>query len=401
MAIINIVTPPLSKKKFSGGILCIMQYASGLKKKGHQVNIVPILPCDKPTWFDTEKMLILPSFFERLTWVFKLFNKIVWSNGGIIKNLKGEGKENLRRFLESLFFLNYRFVSYELARSITLSYIREVMPEADITLATSFQTALPVALYGTGSKYYFMQHFELLFKNEFPNPLLAGLDAKQSYCLNLNMIANSPWLKAKLESEIPDSQASLCPNAIDHTIFYGEPKLATDSQEIKIISYGGRDAIWKGFREMAEAMKLVRSSMPELNIRWLVYGDSLLPPDNDIASYEALGFLGSKELANAYRDADILLSASWYESFPLFPLEAMACGLPVITTQAGTESYAIPNETAEVVEAQNPDSIANGLIKLLTNKDYRNYIARNGNKISKNFTWEKSVEKMEEILLKK
>jgi len=39
-----------------------------------------------------------------------------------------------------------------------------------------------------------------------------------------------------------------------------------------------------------------------------------------------------------------------YESFPLFPLEAMACGLAVITTAPGTEDYAVNQENCLVVE---------------------------------------------------
>jgi glycosyltransferase involved in cell wall biosynthesis len=182
-------------------------------------------------------------------------------------------------------------------------------------------------------------------------------------------------------------------------VFVGQPKPETGSDKVRIISYGGRLAEWKGFREMAAAVRIARMRLPQTNIRWQVYGTSVLRPDNPIAPYEELGFLKQSELAAAYRNADILLSASWYESFPLFPLEAMACGLPVITTQYGTEEYAVHGVTAEVVQPRNEQSIADGLIRLIRNRSYRSEIAMRGHKASKKFTWDASVSRLEQILL--
>ena len=213
------------------------------------------------------------------------------------------------------------------------------------------------------------------------------------------MIANSSWLRGKLKEAVGLNDIALCPNAIDHAIFYGEPKESRNSQEVVLISYGGRNAAWKGFREMAEAVAIVRRSLPAVKIEWRVYGDALLPPKNEIADYTPLGFLLPPILAQEYRKADILLSASWYESFPLFPIEAMACGLPVVTTQLGTEDYANPGVTAEVVEPQSPESIACGVLSLIHDPSRCAKIARAGNAKSKEFTWERSVQVFESILL--
>uniref|UniRef100_UPI00261C75C6 glycosyltransferase family 4 protein n=1 Tax=Geobacter sp. TaxID=46610 RepID=UPI00261C75C6 len=175
-------------------------------------------------------------------------------------------------------------------------------------------------------------------------------------------------------------------------------RYANDTGSIKVISYGGRGVAWKGFLEMARAMALTRSRLSDRTIEWLVFGDAILPPDNPIAPYIPLGFLKPEALCQAYNKADILLSASWYESFPLFPVEAMACGLAVITTQAGTEDYAFHAETAHIVESRNVESIADGLCKLIVDIDYRNNLASNGEVMAARFTWESSVDTMEKIL---
>jgi glycosyltransferase involved in cell wall biosynthesis len=213
------------------------------------------------------------------------------------------------------------------------------------------------------------------------------------------MIANSSWLKNKLQKEYPDSQISLCPNAIDHSIYRGEPRLAVNSKHVTLISYGGRNAEWKGFKEMVAAVAIARRELPDITIEWKVFGDALIGPDNPDAPYTSLGFLPPLQLAEEYKKADILLSASWYESFPLFPVEAMACGLPVITTQAGTEEYAFHGDTAEIVTPKSPSAIAEGIVRLIKNPEYRNQLAIRGEAMSQNFTWQKSVQRLEEIFI--
>jgi glycosyltransferase involved in cell wall biosynthesis len=290
----------------------------------------------------------------------------------------------------------------DLAPAVSASYLKSVLPAADVTLATEYATALPVKLFGRGRLFYFMQHFEALFAVDNADPYVAETQALLTYHLGLEMIANSSWLKKKVEGEAPGAQVRLCLNAINHNVFFGEPRLTNHPNEVTVISHsGGGRRTWKGFREMVEAVAIARRSLPGVTIRWQVYGTpALLPPQNPVAPYEPLGFLQPSDLAQAYRKADVLLGASWYESFPLFPLEAMACGLGVVTTPEGTEDYAIHEQTAEIVYPKDPESIARGLIRVIRDAAYRFKIAKKGNEISRNFTWQKSVLTMEEILSK-
>ncbi len=398
MAKINFVVGPFHPTKFSGGILCLLQYARGLLARNHEVRLVPMLPSPFPKWSQLGPQQVLStSYSQRLKMLLpslkKTFRYVFQKNTDELKKSLGELSTHLQ-------LIEPRIAPYALRSALSIEYVKRVIPEADVTLATSYETALPVALYGTGKRFYFMQHYEPFFKNESSNPYLAEQEAQLSYALNLEKIANSSWLQKKIQTIYPEKKVAVCLNAIDHSIYQGEPKIASsDQKEIRIISYGGRNATWKGFREMAEAVKKARASLTHRKIHWLVYGDALLPPDNPIASYQSLGFLNPPQLAQAYRSADLLLSASWYESFPLFPLEAMACGLPVITTQAGTEDYAFPGNTAEIVEAQQVESIAEGLIHLIEDVEYRNKLAKQGHAESKKLTWEKSVDRLEKLLI--
>lgn len=392
---INLVVSRLARKKFSGGILCIFEYAHGLMLRGHEVTIVPTLPCDAPEWFSKPAgQIIQSSTGERVR------DALAGAFGLAVSGVrmrKTPEKQAIRDAAARMCLAAPASFPLPVQMGLAECYTRRVAPLADVNLATSFETARVVRML-PGKNFYFAQHFEPLFHRDYADPVHAELTARQSYHLGLNLIANSSWLQQRLQQECPGAEVALCPNAIDHEVFKGEPRKSEDADRVVIISYGGRNAEWKGFAEMVEAVAMVRKRLPEVMIEWRVYGDALIPPSNHIAPYTSLGFLSSARLAEEYRKADILLSASWYESFPLFPIEAMACGLAVVTTQPGTEEYAIPSVTAEVVEPRNPSSIADGLTRLIRDPDYRFRLAQQGNVESHRFNWSRSVDQMEQIL---
>ena len=396
MARINIIVPRLSRNGFAGGIWCIFEYAHGLFKRGHSVTIVPLGPSEFPEWYPRPVgEVICSSIKDRMWAATSSIGKVIASRCRPPFSLP---KNALRQVGTNLCFIAPYVFSKPIQCGIGEAFVRAVAPEADIQIATCYESARAVSTL-QGKRFYLAQHFEPYFCAEASDPIYAETVSRQSYHLGLQLIANSSWLQSMLRTEAGTQEVDLCPNAIDHSVFLGRPKpLSSSNNKIVVISYGGRDAVWKGFREMAEAIALARSRVPEIEIEWRVFGSAMLPPQNEIAPYLPLGFLAPPQLAEEYRKADILLSASWYESFPLFPIEAMACGLPVITSQYGTEEYAKHGVTAEIIKPKSPQSIAQGLLHLIQSPEYRHSLAVNGNGISKEFTWERSVDRFERII---
>lgn len=393
------VVPPLDPKRFSGGIWCIMEYADGLARAGYEVSVVPMLPSPRPEWFPRNPGLVPASSARERMKV--AAGRVARGVGRVVRAGAGRRKvarEELGAALAAADFVAPQTLPMTVQRGLAIEHLRTTLPDADVTVATSFETAYATALAGRGRLCYFLQHFEPYFRDEYPDPEIAEREALLSYRLGLRLIANSSWLQHTVSTAFPGTEVALCPNAIDHATFTGEPRPPQEGRRVRVISYGGREARWKGFAEMAAAMQIARERLPEWEIDWRVYGAALLPPDNDVARYTSLGFLRPPQLAAAYRDADILLSASWYESFPLFPIEAMACGLAVITTQPGTEEYAIPDETAEVVPPRDPAAIADAFVRLITDPARRHRIAVAGNAASRRFNWPASVERMQAVL---
>ena len=87
---------------------------------------------------------------------------------------------------------------------------------------------------------------------------------------------------------------------------------------------------------------------------------------------------------------------SLYEGFGMPPLEAMACGVPVLTSGEASLPEVTGN-CAVICDACSVKSIAEGLYRLYRNPDLRENLSHKGIERAKNFTWEKSAGKLHEI----
>lgn len=381
---ITFVFPRIDRTNFTGGLYCALRHSNELVARGHDVSVVAYPKSTTPEWIDLKAKLIVPSKFK-------------WLNG------LPRGQSMVAAASYILDYVSYGYKGDYYTKATAHAFIPDALPEADITVATLWETASLVAKYGNGKKAYFCQHYEPLFFDD----QVDRSDAEATYSYGLHLIANSSWLKARLEHRLlttgQGGHVHLATNAIDPGIFMPRNNTRShihtgDTSTLRIISYGGRNATWKGFSEMAEAVRAARESLPAITIEWNVYGLALLPADNDIAPYNHLGFLSQAALASAYRTNDVLLSASWYESFPLFPIEAMASGLAVITTPYGTEDYAVDGENCLVVEPRNVDSIARAIVRLALDRELLNQIASSAQQVVDQHNWRAAGSKMEEVL---
>lgn len=380
---ITFVSPRIDKRNFTGGLYCFLRHANELVSRGHDVSVVAYPKSTMPEWIDLKAKLIVP-------------RKLKWPKG------LPSSQAILAMTSYALDYIGYGYKGDYYAKATAHAFLPEIMPEADITIATLWETASLVAKHGKGKRAYFCQHYEPLF---FDDPVNRS-DADATYSYDLTLIANSSWLKSRLERRLlangQTGDVHLATNAIDPDVFTPDrdalSRAENASSTLRIISYGGRDAQWKGFIEMAKAVRTAREFLPNVTIEWNVYGSALLPPDNDITPYSHLGFLNQAELASAYRMNDVLLSASWYESFPLFPIEAMASGLAVITTAYGTEDYAINEENCLVVEPRNIDSIARAIVRLALDRKLLGQLASCALRVAEQHNWQAAGLRMEDVL---
>lgn len=104
-----------------------------------------------------------------------------------------------------------------------------------------------------------------------------------------------------------------------------------------------------------------------------------------------LGFISSEDLVRIYNLATVFAMPSLYEGFGLPILEAMSCGVPVVTTKEGSLKE-VAGDAAFYVDGYDYESIANGLTKIFNDLDLQKELSEKGLKNAKRFSWKKTAE---------
>ncbi len=107
-------------------------------------------------------------------------------------------------------------------------------------------------------------------------------------------------------------------------------------------------------------------------------------------------FVGRRQrdmLKYYYSAADVFVSTPWYEPFGITPLEAMACGTPVIGSNVGGIKYTVTEGKAGfLVPPNDPDMLAARLAELFEKPDMLKRFRKNAlRRVRKHFTWERVV----------
>jgi D-inositol-3-phosphate glycosyltransferase len=137
--------------------------------------------------------------------------------------------------------------------------------------------------------------------------------------------------------------------------------------------------------------------------------DPLLTPEigrlRSIAEEEGISdlvtFTGRRkreEILNYYAAADVFISTPWYEPFGITPVEAMACGTPVIGSKVGGIKYTVVHgETGFLIPPNDVDALARRLAYLYRHPEklerFSRYAIERANQL---FTWEKVSERLAE-----
>ncbi len=98
------------------------------------------------------------------------------------------------------------------------------------------------------------------------------------------------------------------------------------------------------------------------------------------------GYLTQHQLVSLYSGAKMFIYVSFYEGFGFPPLEAMACGCPVITSSTSSLPE-IAENAAIMVNPKDNEEIANAIRKLYDDRELQNQLRIKGFKQAKKFTW--------------
>lgn len=102
------------------------------------------------------------------------------------------------------------------------------------------------------------------------------------------------------------------------------------------------------------------------------------------------GYVPGEDLPGLYSLATLFVFPSLYEGFGLPPIEAMACGAPVLSSDRGSLPE-ICDGAAYMVDPEDEQALADGLLALLGDAEWRAELSRRGQARARAFSWEKAA----------
>lgn len=186
-------------------------------------------------------------------------------------------------------------------------------------------------------------------------------------------LANSNWTADQIAAEI-GVRPTVVLGGVNRDTFrpYGGPK------RYPLLCSGDRRREWKGTDTIEEAGRLL--GVP-------------------VEGYAAKD-LDQPALGREYDAARVFAVGSWFEGFCQPGLEALACGVPLVTTDnGGCREYARHGETALVVPPRDAPAMAEAIGRLLEDETLAKELAANGlDLVERDFDWDRRTVELEEIL---
>lgn len=216
--------------------------------------------------------------------------------------------------------------------------------------------------------------------------------------------------------DIPPNRIEVVYNAIDERFLRGHATAADReliAQRYQVtypfLLYAGRISPHKNVVRMIEAFSALKTELekdhayPDLKL--IIIGDDLSGnPDlrrtvirsgvqNDV---RFLGFIPIEVLRIFYDGAKVFVFPSLYEGFGLPPLEAMAHGTPVVTSNVSSLPEVVGN-AAVLVNPENVFEIMRALHRVLMDKTLRDRMKERGYRQAQKFSWEISVRRVLDV----
>jgi glycosyltransferase involved in cell wall biosynthesis len=270
----------------------------------------------------------------------------------------------------------------------------QAIPRGDVIVATHTPTVLPALLASLlgrkGQRVWLYMDYEEMFANRPIEKFL--LKNAPMWFMQIVVISEAGRQEVWANTRVKATVVSLGLNQPE--LLFGPPgRLDT---KIKRILYVGDARPRKGMNDFLAAAKIVYEQLPELRLSIVSKKPCEIKTEIPFDFYE---YPSRRELGELYRNSDLFVSTSWAEGLGYPPLEAMACGTPVVLTNSrGVLDYAKPDENCLMVPPHQPEAMAQAMLRVLVDEKLSARFRLNGPETAKAFNWAAATDRFETIL---
>jgi glycosyltransferase involved in cell wall biosynthesis len=259
-------------------------------------------------------------------------------------------------------------------RSKTCDWMRCLPRLASISDGT--EDELDFLIFNHEPQWYLLERFERARRTVFLALSHSRLYGKSGSWESLRCavdlyLANSAWTAESIENEI-GVRPEVVPSGVDTDLF----RPGDGEREYPVLCVGDRRP-WKGTAVIEEACRILDLPLTKLL-------------DED---------LSQDQLADMYRRAETFAVGSPLEGFGFPGLEALASGVPLVTTDnGGCREYAVDGETALIVPPDDPAAMAHAISRLRSDPELRSRLVEKGLETARRFTWDEAALGLENAL---
>ncbi|MBA7620879.1 D-inositol-3-phosphate glycosyltransferase [subsurface metagenome] len=228
------------------------------------------------------------------------------------------------------------------------------------------------------------------------------------------IVINRQLKKLYKSRGVPPEKILVAPDGVDLQQFLGNITKENARDELgipndkRVLCYTGHLYRWKGVHILAEAMK-------KLNDDYLLYIVGGTPKDisefekfvntNRIPNISIVGYVPPKMIPKYLTAADVLVLPNTAEeaisrlyTSPLKLFEYMAARRPIVASDLPSIREVLNEENAMVVKPDNPSALADGIIKVVKDRELGSKLVSNASKDVQLYTWEKRVGRILEFI---
>ena len=216
--------------------------------------------------------------------------------------------------------------------------------------------------------------------------------------------SNSSIEDIKNEFKVDENQMERVMNGIDLNTFYPDSKI--QKIPFKLVTVASADVPLKGLDYLLEALSILVKVYPDISLSVIGeqkrggHTERLLKKLNLEERVNFFSNLTQADLRRTYCEAEIAIIPSLYEGFGFAAIEAMACGVPLISTSGGALPEVI-KDTGILIPPKNVKEIYNSVDFLLSSPDKARELSEKALKrANSKFSWETIAKKLEKVYFK-